>query len=66
MPEMTGLDLLQLLKARHIALPSIVITGHGDITLSKKAKQAGAITMLHKPVDGDELVTLIEGILKSA
>jgi len=60
MPGMTGIELLQQLKARGIALPAIVITGQGDSGLRAKALQAGAITMLDKPVDGVELMALIE------
>ena len=63
MPDMTGLELLRQLKSLGIAPPSIVITGQGDLALEEKVIAAGAITMMHKPVDGDELVTLIERVI---
>ncbi len=63
MPGMTGLELLARLRKEDVAVPVIVITGQGDALLKERALQAGALTMLHKPVDGDELITLIEGIL---
>ena len=34
MPDMTGIELLQRLRAKDIKLPVIVITGHGDIPLA--------------------------------
>lgn len=66
MPDMTGLELLQQLKSLGNAPPSIVITGQGDPFLRNKVIEAGAITMMHKPVDGDELVTLIERVIANA
>lgn len=63
MPDMTGLDLLLHLRAQGIGVPVIVITGQGDPALKEKALKAGAVTMLHKPVDGDELIALIEGLI---
>lgn len=61
MPDMTGLELLIQLRKQGVTVPVIVITGQGDPLLKQKALQAGALTMLHKPVDGDELIALIEG-----
>ena len=63
MPGMTGLELLQTLRKRSITVPVIVITGQGDALLKEKALEAGAMMLLHKPVDGEELITLIETIL---
>jgi len=60
---MTGLDLLLHLRKERIAVPVIVITGQGDPVMKEKALKAGAVTMLHKPVDGDELIALIEGLI---
>ncbi|MDB5735875.1 MAG: fixJ [Alphaproteobacteria bacterium] len=63
MPDMTGLELLLHLRQQGITVPVIVITGQGDPILKEKALKAGAVTMLHKPVDGDELITLIETVM---
>ncbi len=60
MPGMTGLELLQTLRARGCALPVVVITGRGDAVLEQRVGAAGGLRMLHKPVDSDELVGLIE------
>jgi len=46
MPEMDGLEVQQELHARGIALPVIVLTGHGDVSLAVKAMKAGALDFL--------------------
>jgi len=60
MPDMTGLELQQLLLDRNIALPIIFITGHGGVPESVRAIQAGAIDFLEKPFRQDVLVERIE------
>ena len=49
MPDLTGIELLQRLKAKSITLPVIVITGHGDIPLAVEAMKSGAIDFIEKP-----------------
>jgi two-component system response regulator FixJ len=49
MPDLTGIELLQRLKAKSINLPVIVITGHGDIPLAVEAMKSGAIDFIEKP-----------------
>lgn len=63
MPDMTGLELLLHLRKEGNTVPVIVITGRGDAVLKEQALRAGAATLLHKPVDGDELITLIESLV---
>ena len=52
---MDGLQLQAELARRHIALPLIFLTGHGDIPMSVRAIKAGAIDFLTKPVMAREL-----------
>ena len=63
MPEMNGLELLQHLQhlqAQGSLPPTIVITGDGDAALRNKVLAAGGLAMLNKPVDGDELIEMLE------
>jgi two-component system response regulator FixJ len=55
----TGLDLVHVLRARGIAIPVIMITGHGEVSMAEFAEEAGAMEFLTKPVDGDLLVEAI-------
>ena len=64
MPGMSGLELLERLKAEDGGLPAIMITGHADIRLAVRAMKAGAMAFLEKPVQYDELVVNIERALE--
>jgi two-component system response regulator FixJ len=59
MPEMSGIDLLRRLKELHVAVPVIVITGHGDVPLAVEAMKAGAADFIEKPFDDDVLLAAI-------
>lgn len=59
MPGMTGLELQQELCKRHVNLPVIVITGHGDVPLAVAAMRAGAFDFLEKPFDDQVLLASI-------
>jgi two-component system, chemotaxis family, CheB/CheR fusion protein len=66
MPGMSGLELLERLKAVSGAPPAIMITGHADVRLAVRAIRAGAMAFLEKPVKYDELVVNIERALQLA
>lgn len=51
MPNIDGLQVQQELKARGIALPVIVMTGHGDISVAVAAMKAGAVDFIEKPFE---------------
>ena len=63
MPEMDGLELQRRLKSLDIALPVIVITGHGDIALAVEAMKAGAVDFIEKPFDDETLIVAIRSAL---
>ena len=60
MPGRSGLDLLDELNLRNISLPTIFITGHGDIPMSVRAMKAGAVEFLSKPFRNQELLDAIQ------
>ena len=64
MPGMTGFELLARLRATGRALPAIVITGHGDISMAVEAIRAGAFGFIEKPVRPHELLASIERALR--
>ncbi len=51
MPGMTGLELLPKAKALRPDVPVIMITAYGDAETKRKALEAGADTLLTKPID---------------
>jgi two-component system response regulator FixJ len=60
MPGMDGLGLQETLRGQGIALPIVIMTGHGDVALSVKAMKAGAIDFIEKPFEKDVLISAIE------
>jgi FixJ family two-component response regulator len=59
LPGISGLDLQQELIKANIHIPTIFITGHGDIRMSVRAIKAGAAEFLTKPINHPELVNAI-------
>ena len=64
MPGMSGLDLMKHLAARGSTTPVILITARSDANLEAKAAVAGAVCLLRKPFEIDELTACIEGAVK--
>ncbi|MCO5965874.1 response regulator FixJ [Sinorhizobium meliloti] len=60
MPEMSGVDLLRKLGDRKIKIPSIVITGHGDVPMAVEAMKAGAVDFIEKPFEDSVIIEAIE------
>ncbi len=66
MPGMSGLELQKELLARGIELPTIIITGFGDVRMAVEAMKAGAIEFLEKPFRPQELCDHIHRAIKLA
>jgi FixJ family two-component response regulator len=60
MPELSGFDLFERLKAARRDVPVIFITGHGDIPMAVRAIKAGAVDFLAKPFDEEALVSAVQ------
>jgi two-component system response regulator FixJ len=63
MPDMSGVDLLRKLKLKDIALPTIIISGHGDIPMAVAAMKAGASDFIEKPFEADILIGAIRAVM---
>jgi len=63
MPGMSGIDLLRRLKELSVAMPVIVITGHGDVQLAVEAMKIGAVDFIEKPFDDEVLLASIRAAL---
>ena len=63
MPDMGGLELQEILAARGISLPTVIITGHGDVPLAVKAMKAGAVDFIEKPFKDEVILDCIRRAL---
>jgi two-component system response regulator FixJ len=63
MPDMSGVDLLRKLNELQIALPVIIITGHGDVQLAVEAMKIGAADFIEKPFDDEVLLNAVRAAL---
>lgn len=64
MPEMSGLEVLEVLVGRRAMV--IMLTGQGEVELAVKAMRLGAENFLMKPVDMDHLTAAIEKAAEKA
>jgi len=60
MPELSGLEVIQLLKEDNNTIPIIVITGYGTMSTAIKAVQLGAYEYLSKPLDIDKIFVIAQ------
>lgn len=60
MPDLSGVELLRRLSEIGAAMPSIVITGHGDVPMAVDAMKAGALDFIEKPFEEDVLIDAIK------
>jgi FixJ family two-component response regulator len=65
LPGASGLDLQTALLEANRAMPTIFITGFGDVPMTVKAMKAGAVEFLTKPlVEGDVLDSIHRAIAR--
>jgi FixJ family two-component response regulator len=60
MPEMSGLELQEALRARAINIPTIFVTAFADESVRKQALAGGAVGFLEKPFNGATIIACIE------
>jgi FixJ family two-component response regulator len=63
LPGMSGLDCHRLLAEAGVTIPTIFITGHGDIPTSVRAMKSGAVEFLTKPFRPQELLDAVQQAL---
>lgn len=60
MPDISGLELLDILNDRKSRLPTIIITGHGDVPMAVRAMKSGAKDFILKPFNSQMLIEQIQ------
>ncbi|HDR9472110.1 response regulator transcription factor [Burkholderia multivorans] len=66
MPEKSGFDVQAELNARGATLPVIFVSGHGDIPMSVRALQNGAIDFVEKPYNSQQMLERVQRALRLA
>jgi FixJ family two-component response regulator len=64
MPGMSGLELQHVLNERHIGIPVVIMTGHGDVPMAVRAMKEGAVDFVEKPFKNDVLLERVKDGLK--
>ena len=64
MPKASGMGLLRAIKERCMSCAVIIVTGHGGVKEAVEAMRLGAYDFLTKPVDPQQLVLLVDRVLR--
>ena len=63
MPEMDGLELVQILRQRYPQLPVILMTAHGSEEIAVKALRYGAASYVRKRDLSEDLVPTVDNVM---
>jgi DNA-binding NtrC family response regulator len=64
MPGLSGIETLAEIRARHIGVEVIMLTGHGDVSSAVEGMRLGAYDYLMKPCEYEYLVVKIQEAYK--
>jgi DNA-binding NtrC family response regulator len=64
MPNITGMEILKMMKAEGIECPVLILTGVSDVDLAVRAMKYGAFDYLTKPVDDEHLLEVLASALE--
>lgn len=64
LPDGTGLDLLKHVRDKGLTVPIIIMTSFNDVRTAVKSIQLGAFDYITKPINPDELLMVIKGLLE--
>lgn len=60
MPGLSGLEILSEIRAKHIGVEVIMLTGHGEVSSAVEGMRLGAYDYLMKPYEYEYLVVKIQ------
>ncbi len=66
MPGMDGLTAQKFVAEKYPALPVIIMTGHGDVSMAVRAMKSGAFDFVEKPIDDEQLANSIRSAVAKA
>jgi FixJ family two-component response regulator len=59
MPRLSGLGVLEALNRVHWDVPVVMTASSSHLSVTRMARKLGAVGVLHKPFDADDLVTAV-------
>jgi two-component system nitrogen regulation response regulator NtrX len=62
--KLDGLELLSEIQSKFLAVPCIMISGHGNIDIAVKAIRSGASDYIEKPFETERLLITLERVLE--
>lgn len=63
MPDMNGLEVLELVRKQHPGLRALIISGHGTVRSAVEAMRLGAFDFITKPFDVEQVRDAVERAL---
>lgn len=66
MPSMSGLELQQVLREKHVALPILFMTGHADVSMAVQAMKSGAQDFIEKPFKDQMLLDAVAAAIRTS
>ncbi|MGW3956252.1 response regulator transcription factor [Streptomyces sp. NPDC004752] len=66
MPELGGFDVQRRLNETGAPLPVVFVSAHGDIPMSVRALQNGAVDFLEKPYDPQHMLDVVQAARRTA
>ena len=64
LPDMSGMDILQMITEQQLPCSVVVITAHGSVDVAVEAMRLGAFDFLTKPFDSKRLCATVRNALK--
>lgn len=59
MPGCDGIELVTRLRDLGVSVPTVLMTGHGDVPMAVRAIKAGAFDLVEKPFDGPRILQAV-------
>ena len=64
LPGISGLSVLDTLRAQGVDQPVVMLTGHGTVEMCRRAFKAGAAEFLEKPVNDELLIEALQNAVR--
>lgn len=64
MPNVTGMEILRMMKAEGHQIPVVILTGASDVDLAVRSMKHGAFDYLTKPVEDEHLLEVLNNAME--